>query len=517
MEAGRLVVAGALAAGGALAWAQAPESEPPDLAEAERTLDEVAVAIDATLREADAALAEAAGDLGRIGLEGEDARERLTALCEELTYAVVCSATSAEGVLVTVTPEAFTGYEGRDVTSEEHVRSLDTQQPTMSDAFYAVEGFDTVDILRPVYDSDGRYLGSASLLIRPAALVFHAIEPVVGETGLEVFVMQKDGYQLYDPDAEEIGHNLLTDPMYQGYPALLEVARRISADPEGTGEYEFLGRGFGAETVKRVTWTTVGLHGNEWRVAVTTAGPPSVVYEVPALPVSADIGLSALISLADGHLGGLADDLARLRTGATGDDLRSGDWQRIEEPLRRVSEANVAGDYWFARADGRYWTLGGGAMEANLADRPWFRRVLAGETVLGELTAGGPTGANVGVVAIPVRGADGSVTGVIGASVYLDQLSERVKQELGAGENVLFYAFDDEERLALHSDTDKLFLRAGELGPQVEEAFAAIEEEREGIIEYTLEDRPRTVVFRRSEGTGWWYAFGIVGELPPEG
>ncbi|MDP2316983.1 MAG: cache domain-containing protein [Pseudomonadota bacterium] len=182
-----------------------------------------------------------------------------------------------------------------------------------------------------------------------------------------------------------------------------------------------------------------------------------------------------------------------------------------------MSEANLSGVYWYARPDGSYWTLEAGKAEANLADRSYFQRALRGEAVLGELVVSKSTAANVGVVAMPVRGRDGAVSGVIGVSVYLDQLSDRLREEMGLSEDVLFYAFDEQNRLALHSETEKLFLRAGELGPQVEEAFREIQTRKEGVISYTLEDRPRTVVFRQSPVTGWWYAFGVIGDVPPQG
>ncbi len=482
--------------------------------EAQATLEGAAGAIDRTLREADAAVAEAAADLGRTGLSGAAAHERLAALCEELTYAVVCSATNAEGVLVTVTPSAFSGSEGKDVSGQGHFRALaEGRRPVLSEAYTSVEGFETVTLLHPVYDEDGTFLGAANLLLRPASLVVHAIATVIGTTGLEVFVMQPDGYQLYDPDPEEIGRNLLTDPLYQPYPDLLAVGERMAEEPTGTGEYEFLGRGFGTPVTKRVRWTTVGLYGTEWRVAVTSSGPPEIRYAMPALPVSAEIGLSALIALADGHVRAIADDFSLL---ADSEGVRSGDWARIEPLLETAGETNLPGVYWYAEPDGSYWTLEAGRTDANLSDRPYFQRALRGETVVGDLVVSKSTGASVGVVAVPVKGPDGAVEGVIGASVYLDRLSEQLEEEMGLGEDTVFYAFGADERLALHSDTEKLFLRAGELGPVVEKAFDDIQARKEGTISYTLEDRPRTVVFRRSEVTGWWYAFGVIGELPKE-
>lgn len=245
-----------------------------------------------------------------------------------------------------------------------------------------------------------------------------------------------------------------------------------------------------------------------------TPAPDDARAGAASIPMRAEVGLSALVALSDGHMRGVADDLALI---AADDDVRSGDWARIAAPLGRVRDANVAGAYWYAKPDGSYWTVDEGRAERRLSDRAHFQAAMAGRTVVGDLVVSRSTGRNVGIVAVPVKGKDGAVAGVLGASVYLDRLSAQLREELGLGRGEHFYAFDAEERVALHPDSPKIFVRAEAFGPEVQRAFGEMRERGEGFVRYTYEDRPRTLIYRRSDVTGWWYAFGVLGEVETKG
>ena len=73
---------------------------------------------------------------------------------------------------------------------------------------------------------------------------------------------------VYDINEEEIGKNVFLDPLFQEYTSLLAVARRMVAEPDGRGQYRFLDKDMREEVVKNVVWTTVGLHGTEYRLAL---------------------------------------------------------------------------------------------------------------------------------------------------------------------------------------------------------------------------------------------------------
>ena len=235
--------------------------------------------------------------------------------------------------------------------------------------------------------------------------------------------------------------------------------------------------------------------------------------------VDSDVALSSLIAVSDGHLQKMADSLELV---AAFDEVRSADWERVEPKLAAAAEQNVAALNWFALPDGSYWSVQHGQEEGNLAARAYFPRVLGGETVIGELVVSRATGQPVAIVAVPVLDADGDVVGVLGASVYLDRLSQRIERELGVGDDQIFYSFDDTPLVALVWDPELVFLdpmAAGE--PELAGAFREMLERESGTVSYSFRGRERTVVYRRSDVTGWWYAFGIIHEtrepspLPP--
>lgn len=227
--------------------------------------------------------------------------------------------------------------------------------------------------------------------------------------------------------------------------------------------------------------------------------------------VDADIALSSLQALADGHLEKMADSMHML---AASDAARSADWERIKDPFAELAKRNVKALNWFARPDGTYWSLQDGKEPGNLSGRDYFPRVLAGETVVGRLVYSTATGKPVAIVAVPVPGADGATVGVLGASIYLDELSEVIRQQMGVGEGLIFYTFDHTGLVALVWDRDLVFFEPRKSGDEaLARAFDDMLSAEQGAVTYTFRESERTVVFRRSPSTGWWYAFGVVRQV----
>lgn len=229
-----------------------------------------------------------------------------------------------------------------------------------------------------------------------------------------------------------------------------------------------------------------------------------------AIAIDGEIGLASLVSLSDAHFQKMADSLHIL---ALSGAARSGDWAKINGPLAEVAKRNVAALNWFALPDGSYWSVQNGKEAGNLARRDYFPKVLQGQTVVGELAVSTGTGKPVAIVAVPVRGERGAVVGVLGASVYLDQLSARLGREMALDDRVIFYAFDRSERFALDWDPSLIFLQAEAISE--EDMIRAVKDmltKEQGVESYRFRGRKRTVLFRRSPVTGWWHVFGVVPE-----
>jgi methyl-accepting chemotaxis protein len=226
-----------------------------------------------------------------------------------------------------------------------------------------------------------------------------------------------------------------------------------------------------------------------------------------AVSVPGEVALGSLTTLTDGYLKKFADDFSLV---ALTDQARKARWELIREPLAAVAERNVDALVWFALPDGSYWSVQEGQSSENLSDRPYFPHVLAGETVMGALVVSKATGRSSAIVAVPIWGPHHDVVGVLGASIYLDQLSSRLNAEMAIGETLIFYSFDSTPLLALEQDPSLTFVDPLSLGPDIRAVFEYMLARDEGTVQYRWASRWRTVLFRRSPVTGWWYAFGVV-------
>jgi hypothetical protein len=241
-------------------------------------------------------------------------------------------------------------------------------------------------------------------------------------------------------------------------------------------------------------------HAQEERLA---AAP-----DAPTFMVEAQVALSSLMSLGDGHLQKMADVLTIL---SGTDAARSAEWDRIRAPLAEAARRNVSATVWFALPDGTYWTVAEGRAAENLSDRAYFPRVLAGHTVMGDLVVSRATGESAAIVAVPVSGRDDDVVGVLGASVHLDSLSEQISREMQLEPHYLFYSLDAEPLVGLHIDPETIFLHPlEEDDPDLERAIREMLSREEGAVSYTFRGSRRTVLYSKSPVTGWWYAFGVL-------
>ncbi len=233
------------------------------------------------------------------------------------------------------------------------------------------------------------------------------------------------------------------------------------------------------------------------------APPPARAFEVDA-----NVGLAAFVAIADGHLQKMTDSLRVL---ALSEEARAASWAKIERPLGEVAKLNAAALNWFALPDGSYWSVQNGKEQGNLSSRAYFPKLLAGKTVIGDLVVSKATSKSVAIVAVPVKGRDGSVVGVLGASVYLKPLSDHIREEMKLGADLIFFSFDASPRLALVWDESLIFTNPRDLGPEVDQAFAKMLQKDHGVIRYSFRGTPRTVVFSKSAVTGWRYGLGLVG------
>lgn len=78
--------------------------------------------------------------------------------------------------------------------------------------------------------------------------------------------MQKDGVILYETDPTQIGLNLFTDPLYQGYQELIALGKTMIKQKEGKGFYTFQVPGTKNIVKKQAVWKTIRFFNNDWIV-----------------------------------------------------------------------------------------------------------------------------------------------------------------------------------------------------------------------------------------------------------
>jgi ABC-type uncharacterized transport system substrate-binding protein len=202
-----------------------------------------------------------------------DNEEIIRALLEELhkenPEVLDVSYISEDGYLEYIYPDDYSDIEGSWIGDRPYTKKLiKTEKPVLSDVFFTVEDFFAVDLEWPIFDEDGEFVGALSFLIKPELFLAPIILPN-NYNPYEFWLMHPDGRILYDQDEVEIGRNLFTDKLYEPFDSLQELGKKISSNESGEGEYSFYSKGMGEMVRKEVKWTSVGLHGTQWRLILT--------------------------------------------------------------------------------------------------------------------------------------------------------------------------------------------------------------------------------------------------------
>jgi len=207
--------------------------------------------------------------LSGIGLAGGAAESAMAEVCRKHSCVFQCFAADADGRVAAVFPGSHGQQVGVSVKDLEHVKRLQAvAKPVMSEALRPFLGIPDVDIRWPVFDRKGVLIGSVGSLVKPAHFMGPVIQVDVEDMAWECRVIQKDGEMLYARDPAEIGRNLFSDPLYGAGPELGDLGRRIVAEPSGAGSYRFLRTQLGIPATREARWSTIGLHGTEWRVVL---------------------------------------------------------------------------------------------------------------------------------------------------------------------------------------------------------------------------------------------------------
>ncbi len=226
--------------------------------------------MNSNLTRIDAALANASSNLSKIGLQGSKAEAILQDLTTAEPTQIDCITVGLNGSILEVKPDEYAYVKGKDIGYQEHIKELFTTTRPVGMAYIkTVEGFYAADFAVPVFDENGCLIGATTMLINASEFMDRILAPYQPGNGTKIWVMQPDGFILYEADVSQIGLNAFDAPIFNQFPDLIALAGRIKAERSGYGTYEFYNDQHTQKIKKGLYWTTVYHQGTPIRLLLT--------------------------------------------------------------------------------------------------------------------------------------------------------------------------------------------------------------------------------------------------------
>lgn len=226
--------------------------------------------INSELQTLDNVVLDACQKLSSTGLTGVAAEQIINEIYTQNSDIIVNAATADKNdILLAVQPSNYSDIIGEDITDQEqNLEMHQTMRPAVSNFIQLVEGFPGVVMVAPVFNSNGLFIGSLSIVFLP----YELIHPIVKDSvqGIyTIYALQKNGTLIYD-DSPEQGKNVFTDEEYQGYTELQAFIHNVVNTQSGYGTYSYFDDLSPSRPLvnKEAFWTTIGIHNTEWRLVI---------------------------------------------------------------------------------------------------------------------------------------------------------------------------------------------------------------------------------------------------------
>lgn len=222
--------------------------------------------------------------------------------------------------------------------------------------------------------------------------------------------------------------------------------------------------------------------------------------------------LSAFVSYTDLRLRSVQQGLEIL---ASTTEVRSGKWEAMKGLLEVYQKSDGRLIVWYVLPDGTYYTLDRGLMDVTLKDRSYFGDLMAGKEIMGSLVVSRSTGQRSAVIAVPIW-KEGKEIGGIGASLFLDRLSEDIVSVLGLRSDLAFFALAPSGQTTLHRDQDRHFLDPREQGSEsMKKAVEEMLSKEAGESGYVFDNAHKKVIYKTSALAQWTFAIAMSTALAP--
>jgi branched-chain amino acid transport system substrate-binding protein len=236
--------------------------EPSELRLAERDIQ----------RELDALndqVADAAKALADMPLAEAGAQAVLDGLAGSNGIIAAGSIVDSSGKMLAIAPATYQATLGTDLSKLPHIVAMaEAKTPALTPVIPTPQGSFAVALQWPILAEDGSFLGSVGVSLRYAALLEQVLHPIYSDSLYDAWVIQTDGQVLFDRDPNERGRCIFKDGFYRSFPDFVTLAHEIATKKEGRGTARFLTTGHHSIRPQAYVWSTVGLHGTEWRVVL---------------------------------------------------------------------------------------------------------------------------------------------------------------------------------------------------------------------------------------------------------
>ena len=227
-------------------------------------------AVNSNLSRLATALVDASLVLSETGIDGPAARAVLSNLTMVDTAVIDCITIDANGTVREVEPVSFESVKGTNLRRQKHVN--DTINTRLYSGFHfikAVEGLYAIDSEMPVFDKNGTFVGTVSIMFNNSQFFGRVLATFQPSGNSKIWVSKADeGTILYETDPTQVLLNK-SSSMYRNYPELLKLFNRMSIERTGYGTYEFLDQSHGETIKKGCYWTTIPNEGTQMRLVLT--------------------------------------------------------------------------------------------------------------------------------------------------------------------------------------------------------------------------------------------------------
>ena len=213
----------------------------------------------------------------------------------------------------------------------------------------------------------------------------------------------------------------------------------------------------------------------------------------------------------------LQKEKLKIITYANTDMVKSMDWKTMKHFLEEEHElySNIYDLLFIAKPNGDFITTGD--ITGSISGRDYLPLVMKGETVITDPVISKSTGNLISVIAIPITNNDGSVIGLMGASISLEGLSVKIDNMKVDHSDSYSYVITNNGTVVIHPDSEYILevnlTAVSDIVHQEEvDATNEILSQNKGLVNYSKSGKNIYASFSEISGTNGWKLVTVIPE-----